>query len=162
MDHRHDVHVKIGEVKIGEPGLTLKTTLGSCVGIAFSWNTKRLYGLAHCLLPESKDYNDEIGARYVDQAIYSLIKLMKIGPHEKNDIDVFIAGGGDMMAQLERKNKDHIGTLNLQAAKKFLDKFGFKYKELASSGNEARQMIVDCSSGVVSVKTFGVPNRRPL
>ena len=48
-----EYHVKIGELRRGRTGEVLKTTLGSCVGIAILWKARGRYALAHCLLAES-------------------------------------------------------------------------------------------------------------
>ncbi|MDD4974150.1 MAG: chemotaxis protein CheD [Bacteriovorax sp.] len=150
----NDVHVKIGEVKVGIHGDLLKTTLGSCVGIAFVWKKKDLYALAHCLLPEAYEPTSVLGAKFVSQAIPSLMALLKVKPEDIKDIEVYIAGGANMMSQLSRKNVDHIGTLNLAAAKKYLVLNGFKFSEIDVGGEEGRQMLVDCNSGQVSVSRF--------
>lgn len=139
------------EVKVGRPGDLLRATLGSCVGIAFLWKAKEVYGLAHCLLPEAKEQTMLVGAKFVSQAVPSLIALLKMSPDDYKDIEVFIAGGGNMMDQLSRENVSHIGQQNIDAAKKYLIKYGLKFKELDVGGVEGRQMFVDCSSGHVTV-----------
>lgn len=150
MDNPHDIRVKIAEVKVGQSGDTLKATLGSCVGIAFIWKERDLCGLAHCLLAETTD-EFQMSAKYVSQAIPTLMKMMSITAADVHKIQVFIAGGGNMMAQLARHNVDHVGLLNIAAAKKYLTKHGFQFTELALGGDEGRQISVDCSTGEVSV-----------
>lgn len=154
MLNEHEIHVKIGEVKVGRLGDILKATLGSCVGIAFIWKDKGRFGLAHCLLPDAHEDSVMISAKFVSQAIPSLMALLKIRPDDVKEIEVYIAGGGNMMSQLARKNVDHVGTLNLLAAKKHLKNRGFKFKELDSGGEVGRQIVVDCSSGEVIVHRF--------
>lgn len=154
MKDKHDIHVKIGEIKTGRAGDILKATLGSCVGIAIIWKEKNIAGLAHCLLPQSPVPLNEIGAKYVNQAVASLKALLKITPENVHEVCVFIAGGGNMMAQLTNKNTDHIGIQNIKAARENLKLSGFAYKELEVGGDEGRQMIVDCDSGTVSIIRF--------
>lgn len=147
----NEIHVKIGEVKTGKRGDILKTTLGSCVGIAFLWKSENKFALAHCLLPESTDSINTIGAKFVNQAIPSLIALLKIKSENVREIEVHLAGGGNMMSQLSRKNVDHVGTMNILAAQKLLEAQGFKIRSMDVGGEEGRQMYVDCSTGKVSV-----------
>lgn len=151
MPSIHDIHVKIGEVKTGRKGDVLRATLGSCVGIAFVWKEKQVMALAHCLLPESPQTSYSIGAKFVDQAVNSLKAMLKIREEDVPNISVFIAGGGNMMSQLAKENMDHVGALNVLAAKKFLKQGGFKFMEIDVGGEEGRQMFIDCTSGVVSV-----------
>jgi chemotaxis protein CheD len=150
----NEIHVKIGEVKIGKSGDLLKTVLGSCVGIAFVWKEKGLFALAHCLLPEAYGPTSVIGAKFVSQAVPSLMALLKVKPENIKEIEVSIAGGANMMSQLSRKNVDHIGSLNLAAAKKYLELNGFKFREIDVGGEEGRQMFIDCTSGQVTVLKF--------
>jgi chemotaxis protein CheD len=150
----NEIHVKIGEVKVGKHGDLLKTTLGSCVGIAFVWKLKGIFGLAHCLLPEAYEPSSIISAKFVSQAVPSLIALLKVKPENSKEVEVYIAGGANMMSQLARKDVDHIGILNLSAAKKYLVLNGFKFREIDVGGEEGRQMLIDCTSGQVSVSRF--------
>ena len=151
MSNKYEIHVNIAEVKTGKSDDMLKATLGSCVGIAFLWKEKGIYGLAHCLLPESTEQNFGIGAKYVTQAIPSLIALMKIDKSDVRKIEVILAGGGNMMAQLSAHNQNHIGTQNIEAARKNLKAQGFRIKREEVGGVEGRQIFIDCISGEVEV-----------
>ncbi len=145
------IHVNIGEVKVGRKGEVLRATLGSCVGIAFVWKKKGLCALAHCLLPEAHESSFVINAKYVSQAVPSLMALLKVKEGDVSEIEVSIAGGGNMMSQLARENVDHIGLQNIAAAKKYLTKYGFKVREVDIAGDIGRKMFIDCTSGTVSV-----------
>lgn len=148
----NEIHVKIGEVKIGKEGDLLRATLGSCVGIAFIWKAKGIAGLAHCLLPEASESTFVIGAKFVSQAIPSLIALLKLKPENMNEVEVYIAGGGNMMSQLARRNVEHVGNQNITAAKKYLRIYGIPFTELDLGGDVGHQIFIDCSSGNVIVK----------
>lgn len=150
MNGLNVIHVRIGEVKTGKQGDLLKATLGSCVGIAFLWKSKGIFGLAHCLLPETEEKTSALSAKFVNQAVLSLMKLMKINPEDVKEIEVHIAGGGNMMSQLARRNVDHVGMLNAVAAKKYLALYGFHIKSSELGGEEGRQISVDCSNEIVS------------
>ncbi|MDR3606102.1 MAG: chemotaxis protein CheD [Oligoflexia bacterium] len=152
MTERPELHVKIGEIKIGRSPELLKATLGSCVGIAFSWKKKGLFGLAHCLLPSAPGKCTELGAKYVDQAIQSLLIMMKVSPADYDQLEVHLAGGGNMMKQLVVRNSHHVGLQNVDAARKMLDGLGLKIKAADTQGDAARQIIVDCASGGVEFK----------
>lgn len=144
-------YVKIGEVKVGGSQDILKATLGSCVGIAFLWKQKKIYGLAHCLLPETEELSFVIGAKYVDQAIKSLIALLKIKEEFFNELEVHIAGGGNMMGDIIKKEGGHIGALNVLAAKKFLAEYKIKIDSEDLGGNFGRQMILNCAEERIQV-----------
>ena len=150
-----EIHVNIGEVKVGSEGDRLKTILGSCVGIAFIWRRKRRAALAHCLLPEplpnltSYEHNE---AKFVSSAIPALIRVLGLKKENYADVEVYVAGGANMMAQIMKSNIHHVGGLNLEAARKYLKSYGFRFREIDIEGEEGRQMIVDCVEFEVSVK----------
>jgi chemotaxis protein CheD len=149
-----ELHVKIGEVKLGRSGNILKATLGSCVGISFYWPEKKLYGLAHCLLPRAPVATTQIGAKYVSQAIPSLMAMMKISEEDIPKIEVRVAGGANMMVQLARSNPHHIGIQNSETAKELLEKLGFKIKVMEVGGDQGRQICVDCDTSEITIKKF--------
>lgn len=151
MINKQEIHVNISEVKIGRTNEILKATLGSCVGIGFIWKEKGLFGLAHCLLPEYQDTTFVIGAKYVTQAIPSLMTLMKIDISESRKIEVVLTGGGNMMAQLSRQNQNNIGMLNVEAARKSLKAQGFHIKREDVGGMEGRQIFIDCTTGGIEI-----------
>lgn len=152
-----DIHVKIGEVKICGPGNRLKATLGSCVGIAFIWKKEKLFGLAHCLLPSTDQAHSEIGARYVPQAITSLLRLMKLEKINYNEVEVVLAGGANMLAQLSASNLNQVGELNAAAARAILKALGFSILIEDLGGNLGRQIFIDCSEATVDIKKIIKP-----
>lgn len=144
-------HVHIGEVKVSRKGEYLKATLGSCVGIAFYWRQKKCGGLAHCLLPNSPTELNDIGAKYVNQAVQSLIILMKIKQENFKDIEVTVAGGGNMMGQLSKTNLSQIGKENSKAVLEVLSKLGFNIKHSDLQNNLGRVIELDCLDGSVNI-----------
>lgn len=141
----NDIHVRIAEVKVGVSGDILRTVLGSCVGIVFIWNELEICGLAHCFLPEGDDLENPISARYVNQAIESLIKLMKIKKKDIEHVEVYVAGGANMMNKLLKTSKSQVGEDNIKAAWKYLALHGFKIKKSNVGQGTGIKMIVDCS-----------------
>ena len=145
----NDLHVKIAEVKIGTTGDLLKACLGSCVGIAFIWKEKNLCGLAHCFLPEGFENSNEIGARYVNQGVESLMKLMKIKKEDVPNIEVYLAGGGNMMTQLIKSNRGQIGKHNSDSTAKWLAHYGFKVKKSDLGLDRGVKIYVNCTTWAV-------------
>ena len=87
---------------------------------------KKIAGLSHSLLPQAEIKTFEIGARFVDQAIQSLLVLMKISPLDFMNTEVFIAGGGNMTMPEKTDKKKLIGNQNLNTAKQELLSRGLK------------------------------------
>lgn len=138
-----DVH--IGQLKIAKNGELLKAILGSCVGIGVIWKDKGVCGLAHCLLPESPTPTFEIGARFVDQAIRSLIAMMKIRPDDLDSISVVIVGGGNMTSPGVADSSDLVGTNNFRVALCEAKKHHLKVVFSDGGGEEGRKIFIDSS-----------------
>ncbi|MBK7889573.1 MAG: chemotaxis protein CheD [Bdellovibrionales bacterium] len=88
--NQKEINVHIGEVKIAKNGEILKAILGSCVAIGILWEKRGVCGLAHCLLAENPEKTFAIGGRFVDQAIPSLLALMKIRLENFGEIEVIL------------------------------------------------------------------------
>lgn len=141
-------HVGMGEVKIGGSSDVLHAILGSCVGIAFIWKRGGRCALAHCLLPEAPRTGDcGVGARYVSQAIPSMLTLLGARQADYPDIEVVVAGGASMF----RGTHFHIGEQNAAAAQKYLAECGLNVSYCDLGGRCGRQMSIDCARLCVMV-----------
>jgi chemotaxis protein CheD len=136
------INVHIGEIKIAKNGEVLKTILGSCVGIGFIWKQKNLCGLAHCLLPETPIKTFEIGGRYVNQAVPALMAMMKIHEENISEIEVVIAGGGNMTNASEDKSENLVGSQNIKMALSELQKRGFRILQNKTGGHVGRKITI--------------------
>ncbi len=145
-----DIHVKIAEVHTGTEGQVLKAILGSCIGIAFIWKKKKLCGLAHCLLPETEQNQHILGAKHVNQAIISLMKIMEIKKSDVGEIEVYLAGAGNMMNQILKSKSSQVGKSNEEAARKYLAYYGFKVTEEKLGFNTGSKITVNCTDYTVT------------
>lgn len=142
----NEVHVKIAEVKTGEEGILLRSTLGSCVGIVFVWREKKVCGLAHCFLPFGIEQGSVISAKYVNQGIVSLMSMMNIHKNNVAEIEVYIAGGANMTNQLIKNKITQIGKNNSESALKHLSDFGFKIKKTDLGQDTGIKIYVNCTT----------------
>lgn len=154
MTPENELHAHIGEVKVGRSGQYLHALLGSCVGIGFLHHDKGIYGLAHCLLSESPQPFRKIGARYVDQAVWSLMKLLEIGDEDLRRVHVFIAGGGNMTRADAPSSAKLVGSTNAQFARKLLKQKRLRLIDEDVGGQNARKIIINCSTGDYKIKTI--------
>lgn len=142
----NEVHVKIAEVKTGEEGTLLRSTLGSCVGIVFIWKEKKVCGMAHCFLPFGIEEGMDISAKYVNQGITSLMSMMNIKKQDIGEIEVYIAGGANMINQLIKNKITQIGKNNSESALKHLNDYGFKIKKSDLGQDTGIKIYVNCST----------------
>lgn len=154
MTESTEVHARIGQVKIGREGQCLHALLGSCVGIGFLFADRKVYGLAHCLLSNSRAETHETGARHVDQAVHSLLKLMEIGPDERRRVHVILAGGGNMTMDEDADPKRLVGKTNADFAKKVIRENKLRLCDTDLGGTNARKVVIDCSTGDYSIKSI--------
>ena len=154
MTPANEHHAQIGQIKIGREGDFLHALLGSCIGIGFLYPDAGIYGLAHCLLSKSPKPFNEIGARHVDQAIYSLMKVMEIGPEQRRRVNVFIAGGGNMTRAVDAAPSKLVGSVNSEYAKKVLRERRLRLIHEEVGGSNARKVIIDCSTGNFEIKNI--------
>ncbi|GAB3626779.1 Chemoreceptor glutamine deamidase CheD [Pandoraea terrae] len=152
----HEIQVLMGDVKLGRGGDVLRATLGSCVGIGLMWRARGLYGLAHCLLPEAPQPTLAIGAKYVTQAVPSLLALMRIGDARRGEVEAVIAGGGNMMPHQPPARHGLIGAQNAKMAQDLMKAAGIRIVHLEIGGEAGRQMTIDCAHHRFTVRTIGV------
>lgn len=149
LDH---IHAQIGEVKIGREGQTLHALLGSCVGVGFLWPKRHIFGLGHCLLSKSAQVTEELGGRHVDQAIWSLMRLMDISKEERRQVHVILVGGGNMTMADNTPDARLVGSINATFAKKAVKLEGLRLIHDDLGGNHARKVSIDCTTGQFTVK----------
>lgn len=152
MSETREINVHIGQIKIGRHGETLKSILGSCVGIGLIWRRKGICGLAHCLLPEAPAPCCEISGRFVSQAVPSLMALMKIRQKDIPEIEAILAGAGNM-TNLKSTNEDFfVSAANARMAKKLLDEMGISIVHQDLGGAEGRRIFINCSDFSYRIK----------
>jgi chemotaxis protein CheD len=147
---RAPLQVAIGQLKAGARTDQLQALLGSCVGIGLMWKKRGRYALAHCLLPECPQMAGEFGARYVNQAVPSLLRLLGATEDDCGDIEVVLAGGATMLNSCSSRLQ--IGQQNAEAARKHLRRFGLNVAYCRVGGKCGRTLTIDCATGTYSVQ----------
>ena len=144
----------IGDVKKGVKGNQLHAILGSCIGVAFICKNSNQYGLAHCLLPKAPKKDFTINGKYVDQAIHSLLALMKIRRDDYSQVQAIIAGGGNMTKANSNTSDELVGEMNVEAATECLKTLGIKITHQETGGENGRKISIDCTTGSFNISTI--------
>jgi len=147
-----DVYVRIGKVYVASGNVNLHALLGSCVGIGLLCAKKNVYGLAHCLLPNSPSHLEAVDTRYVDHAVDELLRLMKIGVKDRSLVSAVIAGGGNMTKPDVVDSEKLIGSLNIKMATTYLKSLNVKVVHQESGGLQGRKISVYCASNDYGIK----------
>ncbi|MBP3889188.1 MAG: chemotaxis protein CheD [Cellulosilyticum sp.] len=151
--------IKVGMADLSiakEPDILTTLGLGSCVGIALYDPSTKVGGLAHIMLPDSKQIkNNENKAKFADTAIEVLVQAMIKEGARKNRIVAKIAGGAHMF---EFKNMDdmmRIGTRNINAVVQILNEIHIPIIAQDVGENYGRTVELHTLTGVFRVKTIG-------
>lgn len=138
------------------PGILTTLGLGSCVGIALYDKFNKVAGLAHVMLPSSKEIkNNENKAKFVDTGIELLIEsLLKEGAVMKN-ITAKIVGGAQMFSFNNNSSILKIGERNVLATREKLKELNIKILAEDTGGNYGRTIELDAEDGSLLVKTIG-------
>lgn len=151
--------IKVGMADLStarEPDILTTLGLGSCVGIALYDPVVKIGGLAHIMLPDSKQIkNNENKAKFADTAIEVLLQQMINEGARKTRLVAKIAGGAHMF---EFKNMDdmmRIGTRNVMAVTACLEAYRIPIIASDTGSNYGRTVELHTATGVFVVKTIG-------
>ncbi|HHV38652.1 MAG TPA: chemotaxis protein CheD [Tepidimicrobium sp.] len=137
-------------------GILTTLGLGSCVGIALYDEHNRVAGLAHPMLPSSKEIrNNANKAKFVDTGIELLIeKMIQKGAFRQN-LTAKVAGGSQMFSFDKNNNILKIGERNVLATKKKLRELNIQIVSEDTGGNYGRTIELNVEDGSLLVKTIG-------
>lgn len=130
--------------------------LGSCVAVSMYDPMARVGGLAHVMLPSSKETGRRVASyRFADVAVPALIKeLIKLGATPRRLV-CKIAGGAQMLAAPGQHNSLSIGERNVEAVREALIEFGIVPDSADTGGTQGRTMRLFVDTGRVVVRTAG-------
>ncbi len=152
------IKVGMADLNIAKaPGILTTLGLGSCVAIALYDRKQKIGGLAHIMLPSSKNIKrNENKAKFADTAVEYLIEKMESLGADINDITAKIAGGAQMFA-FKNKNNDllRIGERNVAATLKALEEAKIPVIAQDTGGNYGRTVELYTEDGTLLIKTIG-------
>ncbi len=142
------VDVQIGQVKAGKVKVILQSkAIGSCVAIVAYDAIKSIGALAHVMLPGRAPAKKSVEkTKYTANSIDAIIsKMSKLGS-KKDDIEVVLVGGGNIL----NREDDTICKDNIESALKLLSEKQLKVKAQAVGGTARRSVSLDVEHGIVS------------
>ena len=116
-----EIHVLPGESHLVTGPAILCTLLGSCVGIAFFIPRLGVGALCHPMLPSyppkpPADGSRAAGRRYVDFAIRDLATQFDSLGASRNEVQVKLFGGADVLLIVNEASRPTVGKLNCDSA----------------------------------------------
>jgi chemotaxis protein CheD len=142
------------------PDGTTTLGLGSCVGICIRDPVTKIGGIAHAMLPDSKQIdNNKNRAKFADTGIEDLVnKLVAMGC-KKSRFEAKIAGGAQMFAFQNKSDMVRVGERNVEASKKKLRELGIPLKAQDTGLNYGRTIIFYPESGNLIIRSAGKPDK---
>lgn len=160
------VNVGVAELKVANSSCVLASFgLGSCVAVAMFDPLKKIAGLAHVMLPDSrgKEPPDGANGKFADTAVPKLVdELVKLGAR-RNGLRCKIVGGAQMfeIPGVSRKESNlavgppaHIGARNIQAVKEEVQKLKIPLVGEDTGGNYGRTVRFNSVNGEVEVSSI--------
>ncbi len=155
---RNGTNVRMGQLAVASSDAVLYTLLGSCVGLALYDKIKKIGGLAHVVLPESRGKVDNPG-KYADTAIPTLIAQMEDAGARIGRLTAKVAGGANMFAVNDTAT---IGVQNLSAIEDALAELGIPIVGRHCGGESGRRMTLQLDSGRVVIEQVGCDEQNEI
>ena len=148
------INVGIADMGITAAPNTLRTILGSCVGICLYDPVVKLGGLSHIMLPSSKKSTNNI-KKYAETAIpYMIEEMVRLGCDRKRMI-AKIAGGSTMFRHTENTLMGDIGKNNIVSTKEILARLNIRIVSEDVGGDYGRTIDFYLETGELKIKTIG-------
>jgi len=151
------IKVGMADLKYGRHPCMLTTLgLGSCVGISLYDRRTKISGMAHVMLPSSKQARDATNlAKFADTGIVELInKMIGIGAN-RTSLVAKLAGGAQMFAFSDVTEIMRIGDRNVEAARKILGMIRIPIISQEVGANFGRTIELYSHDGSLLIKTIG-------
>jgi chemotaxis protein CheD len=149
-----EIYLQPGELRLVKKPAILRTLLGSCVGIAFRVPRLGLGALCHPMLPrfpvkQALTMTRSGGHRYVDYAIRDLARQFDALGARREEIEVKLFGGGDVLLTNEESTRPTVGSLNIEVAIKVLEEEGFCIMASSLGGQRGINIYFNTQTGEV-------------
>jgi len=147
-----DVYLPPGLLYAAAAPCVISTVLGSCVAVCL-WSARlRAGGMNHYLLPRS--VGPEASPRYGETALELLLaRLQQLGA-VTTELEARLYGGASVLRTLP--STAHLGTDNVEVARRFVREYGIPVVDEDVLGRSARRVVFDVESGRAQVVTLGV------
>lgn len=149
-----ELYLQPGESRLVREPTILRTLLGSCVGIAFRAPRLGAGALCHPMLPhfpikQANSLSRAAGRRYVDFAIRDLAGQFDALGASRDEVEVKIFGGGDVLLMANDPLRPTVGRLNIEMAMRVLDEEGFAVFASSLGGKRGVNIRFNTQTGEV-------------
>lgn len=150
-DSNTERKVGIGGISVIARAGTLRTLLGSCIGVVLHDAKKQVGGMAHVVLPHSEGTTGPIG-KYANLALPELIRQIQFAGGCVQHLVAKLAGGAKMFPTASSRS---IGDDNLAVVEQLLGDARIPICGHHCGGTQGRRMSYDVATGIVLVEVVG-------
>ncbi len=143
--------IRMGEFSVAKGDGVLCTLVGSCIGLALYDATHKVAGLAHMVLPQSRNSADSSG-KFVDTAIPALLRDMTRLAEGAINPTARLTGGANMFATNAILT---IGQQNIEASERILGEMGIPIVGSQCGGEKGRRVTLDAATGLITIEIVG-------
>jgi chemotaxis protein CheD len=150
-----EVYLKPGEMFLAREPTTIRTILGSCVGVTFWCARLGVGALCHSMLPRCPqpavggEMSLEVGYRYVDFCIREIARQLDSLGAARHEIQVKVFGGADVLFVAEAAARPSVGRQNYETAMEVLHDEGFAVSASSLGETFGRKIRFNTGSGEV-------------
>lgn len=152
-----NIVVEISDYKSSvNPNIIITYALGSCVGICLYDDHTKRGGMAHIMLPNSKQFTTEQVNRmkFADTAIPDLVEKLRREGANISRLTAKIAGGAQMFAVQQGSPLGIIGDRNIASTKQVLKALRIPIIGEDTGKNYGRTLYFDLATGQVKVQSL--------
>ena len=143
----------MGEFAVARASGTLRTLLGSCLGLALYDRRFKVAALGHNVLPNSLGRTEPAG-KFADTAVPAMIRKMHaLAEDVRLNLHAKIAGGANMFVGNDSGNT--IGVQNVDAVERILEELRIPIIGRHCGGGQGRKMLLDAATGMVTIDIVG-------
>jgi chemotaxis protein CheD len=162
-----ELMARMAEIAVSrhEADVLVALGLGSCIGLALLDRGSPVAGLAHVVLPESRE-GTSVPGKFADTAVPELLRQMVSLGAAASRLQAVLVGGAQMFATGASGSLD-IGRRNEQAVRTALAVAGIAVTVAVTGGSSGRTMRVHLATGLVTCKAAGsveepIASRSPM
>lgn len=141
-----------GQMHFGDRAASMRTLLGSCLAVTL-WHPKRkLGGMCHFLLPTRlRKPGEPLDGRYGDEALETMVALLRAARTEPSDYHAHLYGGADTMPEGSAL-KFNVGERNIEQGFSLVDRYGFEIQGVDVGEDVPRTVTLTLASGTVDMR----------
>ncbi|MHC4182027.1 MAG: chemotaxis protein CheD [Planctomycetota bacterium] len=153
VNNENIVTVGVGDLKVAKSPKTIKTSLGSCIGVVLYDSRNKIGGMLHLMLPKRNDREGKL-SKYADTGIPLLVDLMVNQANANKKLLTAKMFGGAKMFNVNSELFD-IGKSNTIETKKILETMNIRILATKTGGTKGFQISLDTNTGIVRCRVFG-------